>query len=62
MQVLVIKPNLITKANILFLCANLLAWKHGKHIHDYEIRIGFKCNVVVESGLLKMEYNNCWLG
>jgi hypothetical protein len=52
----------MTTPNILPTCADLLAAVQGKQIHGYAIRIGFKCNDIVDIDLVKMECNHCWLG
>eukprot|EP01018_Ginkgo_biloba_P022819 Gb_03626 [translate_table: standard] len=58
MQLTGIHPDQYTFASVLPACANLVASKQGKKIHEYIIRSGFQPNVFVGSALVDM-YVKC---
>jgi pentatricopeptide repeat protein len=58
MQVAGVKPNLKTFASVIATCANLGTLDYGIEVHDEIIRIGFRCDVFVESALVDM-YAKC---
>eukprot|EP01018_Ginkgo_biloba_P022394 Gb_02038 [translate_table: standard] len=53
-----IKPNRVTIASVLSVCANLEDLQQGKDIHDYIIRNEFEDDVVVRNALVAM-YAKC---
>lgn len=52
------KPDIVTVATALPICAELRALKQGKEIHAYSLRNGFLPNVSVVSSLMVM-YSKC---
>ncbi|XP_057829850.2 putative pentatricopeptide repeat-containing protein At3g23330 [Cryptomeria japonica] len=58
MKMAPIKPNPVTIASILSVCARLMALQHGKEVHCYILRNGFESNVFVGSSLVDM-YAKC---
>eukprot|EP01018_Ginkgo_biloba_P020807 Gb_00199 [translate_table: standard] len=58
MQITDLKPNSITMASVLPLCANLTALHQRKGIHSYIIRSGLESDVVVGTALVDM-YVKC---
>eukprot|EP01018_Ginkgo_biloba_P015274 Gb_41648 [translate_table: standard] len=54
-----LKPNLVTTASVLGVCAQLVAVKQGKEIHCFIIRNGFESDTFVANALIDM-YSKCW--
>eukprot|EP01018_Ginkgo_biloba_P016521 Gb_02086 [translate_table: standard] len=52
------KPNLVTIASILPVCARLAILQQGKEIHDYMIRSGLESYVILGNALIDM-YSKC---
>ncbi|KAA8528017.1 hypothetical protein F0562_035114 [Nyssa sinensis] len=52
------KPDVVTVATVLPVCAQLRALKQGKEIHCYVVKNGFLPNVSVTTSLMMM-YSNC---
>eukprot|EP01018_Ginkgo_biloba_P003198 Gb_11219 [translate_table: standard] len=53
-----VQSDQFTFANLLPACAKLSSLKHGMEIHEHIIKLGFQCNVFVESALVDM-YAKC---
>ncbi|KAH9287895.1 hypothetical protein KI387_032012 [Taxus chinensis] len=58
MQLVGVKPNLITIVSVLPACAHLADLKKGKEIHEYALKRGFHLDVFVVSSLIDM-YAKC---
>ncbi|XP_059074579.1 pentatricopeptide repeat-containing protein At1g11290, chloroplastic isoform X2 [Cryptomeria japonica] len=58
MQLSGVKNDYATIASVLPACANALALRHGKEIHNYIIRFGLESDVFVVSALVDM-YSKC---
>ncbi|KAK9270042.1 hypothetical protein L1049_025615 [Liquidambar formosana] len=52
------KPDVVTVATVLPVCAELRALKHGKEIHGYAVKNGFLPNVSIVTSLMVM-YSKC---
>ncbi|GAB4853196.1 Pentatricopeptide repeat-containing protein At2g21090 [Ancistrocladus abbreviatus] len=53
-----VMPDQFTFSSCLTACASIASLKHGKQIHAYLIRIGFRPNKIVVSSLIDM-YSKC---
>ncbi|KAL0921465.1 hypothetical protein M5K25_008541 [Dendrobium thyrsiflorum] len=53
-----IKPDVVSIATVLPVCARLKAWRQGQEIHGYSLKHGFLPNVSVETSLITM-YSEC---
>ncbi|XP_028077651.1 pentatricopeptide repeat-containing protein At2g21090 [Camellia sinensis] len=58
MMLFQIRPDQFTFSSCLCACASIASLKHGKQIHAYLIRSGFKPNAIVVSSLIDM-YSKC---
>lgn len=58
MMIFRIRPDQFTFSSCLCACASIASLKHGKQIHAYLIRTGFKPNTIVVSSLIDM-YSKC---
>ncbi|GMH02985.1 hypothetical protein Nepgr_004824 [Nepenthes gracilis] len=54
MMLFCVKPDQFTFSSCLTACASLASLKHGKQVHAYLIRTGFKPNMIVVSSLIDM--------
>jgi pentatricopeptide repeat protein len=58
MQLVGVKPDLVTVMSVLPACAHLAALQQGRDIHDYIIRNGFESDISVGTALVDM-YAKC---
>ncbi|KAL9231835.1 hypothetical protein vseg_007005 [Gypsophila vaccaria] len=58
MMLLGIGPDQFTFSSVLSACANVASLKHGKQVHAYMLRTGFRPNTIVVSSLIDM-YSKC---